>query len=95
MIIDEGHRAKNTATKLRKALKQFKVTNSKIILTGTPVQNNLNEFFSIIDLDVSYKIICWDQKLNSNEIMLNQFKKECKKMQSTDKKILRKLFAKI
>jgi DNA repair and recombination protein RAD54B len=50
MIIDEGHRAKNTATKLRKALKQFKVTNSKIILTGTPVQNNLNEFFSIIDL---------------------------------------------
>jgi SNF2 family DNA or RNA helicase len=37
MIIDEGHRAKNTATKLRKALKLFRVANSKIILTGTPV----------------------------------------------------------
>ena len=37
MVIDEGHRAKNTATKLRKALKAFNVTKHKIILTGTPV----------------------------------------------------------
>lgn len=50
MIIDEGHRAKNVHTKFRKALKDFRVKSSKIILTGTPVQNNLEEFYSIIDL---------------------------------------------
>lgn len=50
MVIDEGHRAKNIATKLRKSLKAFQVTKQKIILTGTPVQNNLDEFFSLFDL---------------------------------------------
>lgn len=37
MVLDEGHKAKNVATKLRKALKDFKVRFQKIILTGTPV----------------------------------------------------------
>ena len=50
LVIDEGHKAKNTATKLRKALKDFKVQKQKIILSGTPVQNNLEEFYSIVDL---------------------------------------------
>lgn len=50
MIIDEGHKAKNVKTQLRKALKTMKVQIQKIVLTGTPVQNNLNEFWSIIDL---------------------------------------------
>jgi len=50
MVLDEGHKAKNVATKLRKSLKAFQVRRQKIILTGTPVQNKLEEFFSIIDL---------------------------------------------
>ena len=50
LVIDEGHRAKNVKTQLRKALKEMKVEVQKIVLTGTPVQNNLNEFWSIIDL---------------------------------------------
>ena len=50
MVIDEGHRAKNISTKFRKALKDFQVKVQKIVLTGTPVQNNLSEFYSILDL---------------------------------------------
>ena len=50
MVLDEGHKAKNVSTKLRKALKEFKVRFQKIILTGTPVQNKLEEFYSILDL---------------------------------------------
>lgn len=50
LVIDEGHRAKNINTKLRKSLKEFTVSKQKIILTGTPVQNNLDEFFSLFDL---------------------------------------------
>jgi len=37
LIVDEGHKAKNTNTQFRKALKEIKVTGTKIILTGTPV----------------------------------------------------------
>ena len=50
MVIDEGHKAKNIRTRLRKCLKEFNVEKQKIILTGTPVQNNLEEFYSIFDL---------------------------------------------
>ena len=50
MVLDEAHKAKNTKTKLRKALKEFKVRGSKILLSGTPVQNNLLEFYSLVDL---------------------------------------------
>ena len=37
MIIDEGHKAKNIHTKLRKSLKEMHIKRQKIILTGTPV----------------------------------------------------------
>lgn len=50
MIIDEGHKAKNVNTKFRKSLKEIFVSKQKIILTGTPVQNNLNEFYSLVDI---------------------------------------------
>jgi SNF2 family DNA or RNA helicase len=37
LVVDEGHRAKNVRTQLRKALKAFPVKRHKVILTGTPV----------------------------------------------------------
>ena len=37
LIIDEGHKAKNVHTKIRKALKESYVKRQKILLTGTPV----------------------------------------------------------
>ena len=50
LIVDEGHRAKNINTKIRKGIKSLYVKRSKIILTGTPVQNNLDEFYSLMDI---------------------------------------------
>ncbi|CDW85194.1 dna excision repair protein ercc-6-like [Stylonychia lemnae] len=50
MVIDEGHKAKNIYTQLRKTLKAIYVRKQKVILSGTPVQNNLNEFYSLIDI---------------------------------------------
>jgi SNF2 family DNA or RNA helicase len=50
MIIDEGHKAKNVETCLRIAIKEFQVNKQKIILTGTPIQNNLQELFSLLDI---------------------------------------------
>ncbi|KAK6464988.1 P-loop containing nucleoside triphosphate hydrolase protein [Scheffersomyces coipomensis] len=48
LVCDEGHKLKNNTGKILKNLKTLNVTK-KILLTGTPIQNNLTEFFTIID----------------------------------------------
>ena len=47
MIVDEGHRLKNRASKLFGMLKKFKC-EQRVILTGTPLQNNLEELFMLM-----------------------------------------------
>ncbi|KAA0718268.1 TATA-binding protein-associated factor 172 [Triplophysa tibetana] len=47
-ILDEGHVIKNGKTKLSKAIKQINA-NYRIILSGTPIQNNVLELWSLFD----------------------------------------------
>ncbi|XP_069001339.1 TATA-binding protein-associated factor 172 [Embiotoca jacksoni] len=47
-ILDEGHVIKNGKTKLSKAIKQL-AANFRIILSGTPIQNNVLELWSLFD----------------------------------------------
>ncbi|MGH0116970.1 UNVERIFIED_CONTAM: hypothetical protein FKN15_026664, partial [Acipenser sinensis] len=47
-ILDEGHVIKNGKTKLSKAVKQL-AANYRIILSGTPIQNNVLELWSLFD----------------------------------------------
>nr|XP_046188385.1 DNA repair and recombination protein RAD54B-like isoform X4 [Oncorhynchus gorbuscha]XP_046188386.1 DNA repair and recombination protein RAD54B-like isoform X4 [Oncorhynchus gorbuscha] len=48
VICDEGHRLKNSSIKTSSALSGLSCTR-RVILTGTPVQNDLQEFYSIIE----------------------------------------------
>jgi SNF2 family DNA or RNA helicase len=48
LVCDEGHKLKNKNIKIYTALKGIK-TPRKIILSGTPLQNNLDEFFCVVD----------------------------------------------
>ncbi|GAV51097.1 hypothetical protein ZYGR_0AD02800 [Zygosaccharomyces rouxii] len=48
LVCDEGHRLKNGSSKVLNILKNLEIPR-KIILSGTPIQNDLNEFFTIID----------------------------------------------
>lgn len=48
LIVDEGHRLKNSQCLLIKILKKLDVTN-RLLLTGTPLQNNLNELWSLLN----------------------------------------------
>ncbi|KAL7730918.1 hypothetical protein ACLKA6_014161 [Drosophila palustris] len=47
-VLDEGHIIKNGKTKSSKAIKQLKA-NHRIILSGTPIQNNVLELWSLFD----------------------------------------------
>jgi DNA repair and recombination protein RAD54B len=48
IICDEGHRLKNGTIKTVLAAKQLPVER-RIILTGTPLQNDLSEFYAMCD----------------------------------------------
>ncbi|KAK9908903.1 hypothetical protein WJX75_004497 [Coccomyxa subellipsoidea] len=47
LIVDEGHRLKNSDCKLNSVLKQYN-TQHRLLLTGTPVQNCLDELWSLL-----------------------------------------------
>jgi SNF2 family DNA or RNA helicase len=47
IILDEGHRIKNSLTDISKVCLRLK-SRFKIILTGTPVQNNLQELHALL-----------------------------------------------
>ncbi|KAI9708364.1 MAG: TATA-binding protein-associated factor mot1 [Bogoriella megaspora] len=47
-VLDEGHLIKNSKTKLTEAVKRLK-SNHRLILSGTPIQNNVLELWSLFD----------------------------------------------
>ncbi|EPE10135.1 snf2-family atp dependent chromatin remodeling factor snf21 [Ophiostoma piceae UAMH 11346] len=49
MIIDEGHRMKNANSKLSFTISQYYHTRFRLILTGTPLQNNLGELWAMLN----------------------------------------------
>lgn len=47
-ILDEGHKIKNPRAKVTKELKKLEIKN-RVILTGTPIQNTIEELWCLID----------------------------------------------
>jgi TATA-binding protein-associated factor len=47
-VLDEGHIIKNAKTKLAAAVKQIRAQH-RLLLSGTPIQNNLLELWSLFD----------------------------------------------
>ena len=49
MIVDEGHRMKNAQSKLSATLTHYYNSRFRLILTGTPLQNNLPELWALLN----------------------------------------------
>ncbi|XP_068615739.1 chromodomain-helicase-DNA-binding protein 1-like [Brachionichthys hirsutus] len=47
LVVDEAHRLKSQNSLLHKALTQF-TADFRVLLTGTPIQNNLQELYSLL-----------------------------------------------
>uniref|UniRef100_A0A8C3YKM4 Chromodomain-helicase-DNA-binding protein 1-like n=1 Tax=Catagonus wagneri TaxID=51154 RepID=A0A8C3YKM4_9CETA len=47
IVVDEAHRLKNQSSLLHKALSEFSVV-FRLLLTGTPIQNSLQELYSLL-----------------------------------------------
>lgn len=48
IIIDEAHRIKNVNSILSRIVREF-VSRNRMLITGTPLQNNLQELFSLLN----------------------------------------------
>ncbi|XP_018083448.2 chromodomain-helicase-DNA-binding protein 5 isoform X3 [Xenopus laevis] len=48
LVVDEAHRLKNSQSKFFRVLNSYKI-DYKLLLTGTPLQNNLEELFHLLN----------------------------------------------
>ena len=107
LVIDEAQKIKNPDTLIAKTLKSFKI-KYKIALSGTPVENNLSELWSLFDFTMPkyLKTLKDFTKNYAQEIEINKNKKSIEKLKKitapfmlrrlkTDKNIIKDLPDKI
>jgi SNF2 family DNA or RNA helicase/uncharacterized Zn finger protein len=93
LIIDEAQKIKNSDTTIAKTLKSFKA-KYKIALSGTPVENNLSELWSLFDFTLPkyLKSLKDFTKNYAQDIEINKDRQKIKKLkQITAPFMLRRL----
>jgi SNF2 family DNA or RNA helicase len=48
LVVDEAHRLKNNQSLFFRNLREYKI-NYRLLLTGTPLQNNLEELYHLLN----------------------------------------------
>ncbi|CAG9858445.1 unnamed protein product [Phyllotreta striolata] len=82
IIIDEGHRLKNHQSQLTILMKHFNSTN-RLLLTGTPIHNNITELWSLLNflmpdifsnVDTFSSLVLLDDMENKNKLLEQEMK---------------------
>jgi SWI/SNF-related matrix-associated actin-dependent regulator of chromatin subfamily A member 5 len=71
LVIDEAHRIKNEKSKLSEIVREFKTAN-RLLLTGTPLQNNLHELWALLNFllpDVFNSADDFDSWFNTTQVL--------------------------
>ncbi|KAG8080478.1 hypothetical protein GUJ93_ZPchr0007g5256 [Zizania palustris] len=66
LIVDEGHRLKNSSSKLFSLLNTFSFQH-RVLLTGTPLQNNIGEMYNLLNFlqPASFpSLVSFEEKFN-------------------------------
>jgi len=74
IVVDEGHRLKNMNCRLIKELKLYHSAN-RLLLTGTPLQNNLSELWSLLNFllpEIFDDLRVFQSWFNAKELHENQ-----------------------
>jgi len=74
LVIDEAHRIKNEKSKLSEIVREFKTAN-RLLLTGTPLQNNLHELWALLNFllpDVFNSSDDFDAWFNTNNCLAGE-----------------------
>ncbi|XP_073844150.1 chromatin-remodeling complex ATPase chain Iswi-like [Musca autumnalis] len=74
MVIDEAQRIKNENSQLSMFIRQFSTTN-RLLLTGTPIQNNLHELWALLNFmlpDIFNSPDDFDQWFNTDACLDNE-----------------------
>ena len=59
LVVDEGHRLKNAASRLAEALRGYSFQH-RVLLTGTPIQNSLAELWALLNFVLPAVFDCAD-----------------------------------
>lgn len=55
VVVDEAHRLKNSKSKSLQMIKSLQA-DFMLLLTGTPIQNNIDELYTMLNLLDDYKV---------------------------------------
>ncbi|SNX85325.1 related to RAD54 - DNA-dependent ATPase of the Snf2p family [Melanopsichium pennsylvanicum] len=79
LVCDEGHRLKNAEAKTTQMFNELSVQR-KIILSGTPIQNDLRELYAMLDFVVPDMFASYDAfKITFEEPIMRSRAKHCSK----------------
>ncbi|KAJ3054813.1 DNA excision repair protein ERCC-6-like [Rhizophlyctis rosea] len=77
VVLDEGHTIKNPSSQKAIAIREIKAKN-KLLLTGTPIQNNMGELWALFDY------VCNGQLLGTKRNFMNNFGTHIKNGEARD-----------